>query len=104
MEAYKDRMINEYRDLKEKYNKLHRMIVKYNAGTLGFEPTCPLGLLKEQKSLMGQYLNILEIRAEIEGIGYDNLLHDRTENASEQEVFKEIESLQEKLRGLKEQM
>lgn len=103
MEAYKDRMIKEYRDLKEKYNKLHKMIVKYEAGTLGFEPTCPMGLLREQKSHMGQYLNILEIRAEIEGIGYDNLLYDCTCDASQQEAHKEIKSLQEKFRQLKEQ-
>ena len=44
------------------------MVVKYEAGTLTFTPTCSLELLKEQKSYMGQYLNRLEVRAEIEGI------------------------------------
>lgn len=44
------------------------MLVKYEAGTLDFKPNCSLELLKKQKSLMGQYLNILEIRAEIEKI------------------------------------
>lgn len=58
----------EYKDLKYRYNKLHRMIVKYDAGTLDFEPTCPIDLLRRQKAAMGEYLNILEIRAEIENV------------------------------------
>ena len=44
------------------------MIVKKEAGTLSFEPTTPILILKNQKSFMGQYLNQLEIRAEIEQI------------------------------------
>lgn len=44
------------------------MIVKYDAGTLDFKPTCPIDLLRRQKATMGEYLNILEIRAEIENI------------------------------------
>lgn len=76
MEAYKLRMINEYRELKEKYTGLHKMLVKYEANTLDFTPTCPIYLLKQQKSLMGQYLNVLEIRSELEGIGYDRLQYD----------------------------
>lgn len=63
-----DRFKKEYAELKEKYTKLHKMLVKYEAGTLDFKPNCSLELLKKQKSLMGQYLNILEIRAEIEKI------------------------------------
>lgn len=68
MEDYKARMISEYTDLKEKYTKLHRMLVRYDAGTLDFTPSCPIDLLREQKAVMGRYLNILEIRAEIEGL------------------------------------
>lgn len=68
MEDYKLRMINEYKNLKEKYNKLHKMLVKYDAGKLDFTPTCPIDLLRKQASFMGQYLYILETRAVIEGI------------------------------------
>lgn len=68
MESYKFRMINEYRELKEKYDKLHKMLVKYDAGKLDFTPTCPIDLLRKQASLMGQYLYVLETRAVIEGI------------------------------------
>lgn len=65
---YKQRMVQEYWQLKDRYNKLHAMIVKYEAGTLDFTPTCSLELLKEQKSAMGKYLYVLEVRAQIEGI------------------------------------
>lgn len=74
MEAYKERMIEEYVELKKKYNKLHRLLTKIEAETLEFEPTCPAEILRKQKFHMGMYLNILEIRAEIEGIGYDHLV------------------------------
>lgn len=65
---YKERFIAEYLQTKIRYNNLHRMIVKYDAGTLNFELKTPILILKNQKSFMGQYLNQLEIRAEIEGI------------------------------------
>lgn len=68
MESYKLRMINEYRGLKEKYDKLHKMLVKYDAGKLNFTPTCPIDLLRKQASFMGQYLYILETRAVIEDV------------------------------------
>lgn len=71
MEDYKRRMIEEYKQTKERYTKLHKMLVKHNAGTLDFEPKCPIGLLREQKSHMGQYLYALEVRAEIEGVDLD---------------------------------
>ncbi len=65
---YKERFAAEYWQTKIRYNKLHQMLVKYDAGTLEFTPTCPINLLREQKAAMGQYLNCLEVRAEIEGI------------------------------------
>lgn len=73
---YKDRFRAEYYQTKLRLEKLHRMVVRFEAGTLNFEPTCtpdfkptcPIGLLKEQVRHMGEYLECLEIRAEIEGI------------------------------------
>ena len=65
---WKERFVQEYKELKERYNKLHRMVIKYEAGTLDFTPNCSLGLLKEQEMYMGDYLRILEIRSEIEDI------------------------------------
>lgn len=67
---YKERFKAEYHQTKIRYEKLHKMIVKYEAGTLNFTPKCSLELLKEQKKHMGMYLNCLEIRAEIEGIEF----------------------------------
>lgn len=68
MEGYKERMKEEYQQLKERYKKLHKMIIKYEAGTLEFIPTCSIDLLKEQAKIMEKYLHILEVRAEIENI------------------------------------
>lgn len=67
-EDYKDRFKAEYMQTKLRYNNLHRMLVKYEAGTLEFTPTCPIIVLQNQKSFMGNYLKQLEIRAEIENI------------------------------------
>lgn len=65
---YKDRFKAEYYQTKIRYEKLHKMLVKYEAGTLDFEPDCPFDLLKEQAMHMGIYLTKLEIRAQIEKI------------------------------------
>jgi hypothetical protein len=65
---YKDRFIGEYWQAKIRYDKLHDMTVRYEAGKLNFTPSCPLDLLKEQKKYMGMYLNKLEIRAVLEEI------------------------------------
>lgn len=67
-EDYKERFRAEYYQTKIRYNKLHNMVVKYEAGKLDFTPTCDIKLLKEQLSHMGQYLYCLEVRAEIEEI------------------------------------
>lgn len=66
--AYVSRMIAEYHELKDKYTKLHRMLVKHEAETLDFKPTCPIELLEHQANVMGEYLHILEVRAEIENV------------------------------------
>lgn len=44
------------------------MLVKNEAETLGFEPSCPITVLDDQLYYMNEYLKSLEIRAEIEGI------------------------------------
>lgn len=65
---YKERFIAEYYQTKIRYDKLHKMLVKYDARTLDFEPTCPIEILRSQCSHMGSYLYDLEVRAEIEKI------------------------------------
>lgn len=65
---YKNRMKAEYLQTKIRYDKLHKMIVKYESNTLDFEPSCSLELLKKQANAMGEYLYCFECRAEIEGV------------------------------------
>lgn len=65
---YTDRFKAEYYQTKIRYDKIHKMIIMYEANTLGFTPDTPIHLLEEQAKLMGNYLRILEIRAEIEQI------------------------------------
>lgn len=67
-EDYKERFKAEYYQTKIRYDKLHDLVKKYDADTLEFELSCPVELLKHQKSMMGQYLYDLEVRAEIEKI------------------------------------
>lgn len=65
---YKERFRAEYMQTKYRYDRLHDMVVGYEAGTLDFKPTCSIDLLKQQKSAMGQYLYSLEVRAQVEHI------------------------------------
>ena len=65
---YKDRFKAEYYQTKIRYEKLHKMVVKYEAGTLDFEPTCDINIFEDQLYHMGNYLKTLEVRAEIEKI------------------------------------
>ena len=67
-EDYKERFKAEYYQTKIRYDKLHKMIIKYEAGTLDFTPSCDIELLKRQASAMGNYLFCLEVRSEIEGV------------------------------------
>lgn len=67
-EDFKDRMKAEYWQTKTRYDRLHDMVVKYEAGTLEFEPTCSLKMLKSQLSAMGKYLYVLEVRTQIDGV------------------------------------
>jgi len=65
---YKERFKAEYNQVKIRHEKLHEMNVKYEEGTLDFEPKCSLELLKHQEKVMKDYILTLEIRAKSEGI------------------------------------
>lgn len=65
---YKERFKGEYYQTKIRLEKLHKIIVKYDALTLDFNPTCSLELLKTQESNMEKYLYCLEVRAQLEEI------------------------------------
>lgn len=65
---YKERFIAEYMQLKIRYGSLHKMLIKHDAGTLNFTPTCDISILEDQACHMGYYLRQLEVRAEVEKI------------------------------------
>ena len=77
---YKERFKAEYYQTKIRYEKLKKFNTKIEAAkemrydAVGKhkcpmpEHDCPDELLREQQSVMGNYLHILEVRAEIEGI------------------------------------
>ena len=69
---YKERFIAEYQQIKIRYEKLKKFCNKIEAvgmiGEEGPKHDSPLALLRHQQHYMGEYLNILELRAEIEGI------------------------------------
>lgn len=67
-DSYKTRMITEYRELKERHDKLENMLQKYEHGLLDFKLTCSPNLLYAQLSVMSAYMHILEERAKIEKI------------------------------------
>lgn len=70
-ENYAARAIGEYLLVKDKYEKLHRIIVKREAGKLDFSPKCTMEQWKAQAAAMGSYLYQLEVKAEMEGYGLD---------------------------------
>lgn len=65
---YKERFKAEYYQVKIRYEALRKVIIRYQAGTLNFNPSCSVELLKTQANVMLEYMSLLEIRAEIEKI------------------------------------
>lgn len=65
---YKERAKGEYYFVKDKYEKLHRAIIRREAGTLVFESNCTLDQWKSQAKAMGEYLYHLELKAAVDGI------------------------------------
>lgn len=65
---YKERFIAEYIQIKNRYNGLNNMIQKWDNGELQFTPTCPRETYNFQLRAMKDYMDILVVRAKIEGI------------------------------------
>lgn len=74
LEDYQLRFIDEYRQLKERCIKLRKLLTKYDAGVLDFTPKCNADILGQQLEYMDNYLYILEVRAEIEGVDLSKYL------------------------------
>lgn len=67
-EEWKARLIQEYKEVKERYNALHRSIVAYDAGVCPVKPVEGIVVWKEQAKAMGTYLFVLEKRMAINKI------------------------------------
>lgn len=65
---YKDRFKAEYYQLEYRYNKLKKMMDDWDNGTLSFTPTCNRDIYTSQIASMGNYLEVLKQRAEIEKV------------------------------------
>lgn len=69
---YKKRFIAEYWQTKIRYEKLKTFLTRIEAAELMETEVpkhdCPYDLLRVQQSTMGEYLHILELRAQIENI------------------------------------
>lgn len=68
MKAYKKRMVKEFNQLRNRVNKLEKMLRKYHLDKLDFEPTCSYSLLKRQYDAMIDYMGCLKERAILENI------------------------------------
>ena len=65
---YKLRFKGEYYQTKIRYDKLKSMVEKWDKGELEFTPTCPRDTYSWQLKVMEEYLQILKMRANMEGI------------------------------------
>lgn len=68
MNDWQDRLVKEYKELKEKYNALHKAIVACRAGVLPVTPLEGVEMWEEQVSAMGKYLFVLEKRMVVHNI------------------------------------
>lgn len=65
---YKERMAEEYQDLKGRLDRLGNLLIRSEKGELDFELNCNIELLYEQHAIMSSYALILQERARIEGV------------------------------------
>lgn len=65
---YKDRFEAEYYQVKIRHDKLGAMLKKYDKNELDFKPKCSYSLLLNQYKVMGEYLDLLKLRADIEEV------------------------------------
>lgn len=66
MEGYKQRLVNEYRQLYARIERLGEIVDEYHSGELEFTLNCPIKLLERQLVAMSEYLFALEERQFIE--------------------------------------
>ena len=75
--SWKSRLVEEYKQLKERYNKLKaynnkQTVLRHTQPTtMKVEEDYRDMLMKDQQHVMGEYLHILELRMTNEGIEYE---------------------------------
>lgn len=69
---YKTRMVEEYRELKERISKLDDAVTRYKRGELEFKPKCLGGMIVAQLYIMQDYLHVLFDRIKAMGISLDS--------------------------------
>lgn len=72
-EDYKERFIGEFIQVRNRYFNLKRMVEMWDNGILSFTPTCSREIYNFQLKGMLEYMDILVIRARIEGIELPNM-------------------------------
>ena len=78
---YIKRFIAEYWQLKIRYEKLEVTVSRYDWGMLDFQLACPIYILREQLRVMREYMELLKLRAEKEGISLEwSAGHEKTIN------------------------
>lgn len=76
--TWKSRLVEEYKQLKERYNKLKaynnkQTVLRHTQPTtMKVEEEYRDMLMKDQQHVMGEYLHILELRMTNEGIKYED--------------------------------
>ena len=76
--TWKSRLVEEYKQLKECYNKLKvynnkQTVLRYTQPTtMKVEEEYRYMLMKDQQDVMGEYLHILELRMTNEEIEYED--------------------------------
>lgn len=74
-EDFKERFKAEYYQLLLRLDALTSMLIEWEDGTLDFKPKCSKETLENQVIFMQGYINILRLRAEIEGIDLYFAIH-----------------------------
>lgn len=69
---YKTRIVEEYRELKERISKLDDAVTRYKRGELEFKPKCLGGMIVAQLYIMQDYLHVLFDRIKAMGISLDS--------------------------------
>lgn len=65
---YKERFKAEYHQVVIRYEKLKRIVNRWDSGALDFTPSCPRSIYDIQLRAMKDYIAVLEARALIEHV------------------------------------